>query len=85
MCFLFTVCSLATACTLSLWEHKMSKCACSMGFADTAFALHGVVSRPQLLRMLKHRIGFCSHDPRMPAPPSKNRIPASQVRAFPPS
>lgn len=54
-----------------------------VGAADTAFALHGVVSRPQLLRMLKHRIGFCAHDPRMPAPPSKNSIPASQVYASP--
>ena len=27
--------------------------------ADEPFELHGVVMRAQLLRMLKHRIGFC--------------------------
>ena len=27
--------------------------------ADEPFELHGVVMRVQLLRMLKHRIGFC--------------------------
>jgi hypothetical protein len=35
--------------------------------------------RTQLLRMLKHRIGLCHHDPRLPPLPSKNSIPTSQV------
>lgn len=50
--------------------------------ADAAFALHGVVLRTQLLRMLKHRIGVCHHDPRLAPMPSKNSIPASQVTWF---
>ena len=47
--------------------------------ADVPFDLHGVVLRSQLLRMLKHRIGFCQLSTHVPPPSSSNLIPSTQV------
>jgi len=48
--------------------------------ADVPFDLHGVVMRSQLLRMLKHRIGFCQLSRDMPLPSSNTLIPGTQVK-----
>ena len=47
--------------------------------ADSAFQLDGVVTRSQLLRLLKHRIGFFVHKQGAKLPSSKASIPATQV------
>lgn len=47
--------------------------------ADENFPLHGLIKRTQLLRMLKHRIGMFAHDGMSPLPPSRSRIPKTQV------
>ena len=50
-----------------------------IGRADSAFALHGVIKRVQVLRLLKFRIGLFQHNPRLPLPLAKRHIPASQA------
>ena len=52
------------------------------GLTEAGFPLHGVVTRAQLLRMLRARIGLCVHNPQARPPPSRSRMPASQVRAY---
>lgn len=53
--------------------------ACMHARADAGFPLHGVVTRAQLLRLLKARIGLCGIDALQRPPPSKSRIPATQA------
>ncbi|CAL5218914.1 g660 [Coccomyxa viridis] len=47
--------------------------------SDVPFDLHGVVMRSQLLRMLKHRIGFCQLSANAPVPSSSSLIPTTQA------
>lgn len=47
--------------------------------ADEPFELHGVVMRAQLLRMLKHRIGFCKPCLDASLPAASALVPATQV------
>ena len=50
-------------------------------FADFAFPLHGIVTRSQLLRMLKHRIGFLTNlQGKLPS--SQTFIPSDQARPW---
>jgi hypothetical protein len=53
--------------------------------ADAGFPLHGVVTRAQLLRLLKARIGLCAADSLQRPPPSGSRIPATQAPRYPPA
>ena len=55
-----------------LWKDKVS---CP---ADSAFHLSGIVTRSQLLRLLKHRIGFFRHR-HGKLPSSRAGIPATQA------